>query len=126
LCDEIVNLLIHFLANSKDKIELLIKKEKSSDGFRIEVVKVLKSMKRNYIILLIINYLFIIFFWYYLSTFCNVYKNSKWDWFEGSIITFIVIELLPFFYCLLITCLRFLGLKCKMEGAYKLSQCLSD
>ena len=126
LCAEIVNFLIHFLANSKDKIELLIKKEKSSDGFRIEVVKVLKSMKRNYIILLIINYLFIIFFWYYLSTFCNVYKNSKWDWFEGSIITFIVIELLPFFYCLLITCLRFLGLKFKMEGAYKLSQCLSD
>ena len=126
MCAEIINFLIHFLASSKDKIELLIKKEKSSDNFRIEVVKVLKSMKRNYLIFLIINCLFIIFFWYYLSTFCNVYKNSQWDWFEGSVITFIVIELLPFLFCFLITCLRFLGLKCKMEGAYKLSQCLSD
>ena len=126
ICAEIIKFIIEFFANSKKKIELLIKKEKSNDSFRIEVVKVLHSMKRNYLILLIINFLFIIFFWYFLSTFCNVYKNSQLDWLKGSIITFVVIELLPFLFCLFITCLRYLGLKCKMEGAYKLSQCLSD
>ena len=126
MCAEVINFLINFLTGSKDKIELLIKREKNNDTFRIEVVKVLKNMKRKYLIFIILNYIVIIFFWYFLSTFCNVYHNSQLDWFYGSLITFAVIEILPFIFCLFISAMRFLGLKCKMEGAYRLSQCLSD
>ena len=126
MCAEVINFLINFLTGSKDKIELLIKREKNNDTFRIEVVKVLKNMKRKYLIFIILNYIVIIFFWYFLSTFCNVYHNSQLDWFYGSLITFAVIEILPFIFCLFISVMRFLGLKCKMEGAYRLSQCLSD
>ena len=126
MCAEVINFVIDFLTGSKDKIELLIKREKNNDTFRIEVVKVLKNMKRKYLIFIILNYIVIIFFWYFLSTFCNVYHNSQLDWFYGSLITFAVIEILPFIFCLFISAMRFLGLKCKMEGAYRLSQCLSD
>ena len=80
------------------------------------------KFKFVFIIIMIIN----IFFWYYLCCFCYVYHNSQLDWFKGSIISIIVIQLFSFILTFLITCLRFIGLKFKIEFLFKLSQILSE
>ena len=83
-------------------------------------------MKRNYLIFIIIDFILLFFGWYYLSALCNVYHNSQKDLIIGFCITFLIIQLYPFLLCLIVASLRFMGLKCKFETAYKLSICLTD
>ena len=52
-------------------------------------------------------------------------KGSRVNWLEGSIITFLITELIPVFIALLCTCFRYLGMKWKYGGIfYKFSQFL--
>ena len=126
ICVVILNSLVEFLANSKNEIESLINKKKNKKKFQEKILKRLKSIKRNYLIFIIIDFIVLFFGWYYLSALCNVYHNSQKDWIIGCFITFFLIQLFPFLLCLIVACLRFMGLKCKFETAYKLSICLTD
>ena len=126
ICVVIINSLVEFLASSKKDIERLIKKKKNPQKFQNEIFKVLKAMKRNFLIFIILDFIILFFSWYYLSAFCNVYKNSQMNFLQGCAITFCFIQIYPFLLCLFVTCLRFLGLKYKFETAYKLSVCLTD
>ena len=127
ICVVILNFLIELLADSKNNIESLINKKKNNDKkFKKEILKILNSMERNFLIFIFIDFILLFFGWYYLSALCNVYHNSQKDWIIGCCITFLLIQLYPFLLCLIVASLRFIGLKCKFETAYKLSVCLSD
>jgi hypothetical protein len=80
----------------------------------------------SYPVAVVFNTLLMCFCWYYLSSFCYCYPNTQINWLIGGFITWLFCLILPFIYCFLITLLRFLGLRYKMELMYKLSSCLSD
>lgn len=87
------------LSAVKTKVEREKIKQQISDHIR----------KLHYIFFLI-SFLFIIFYWYYVSAFCAVYQNSQVGWLIDSIVSFGLSMILPFFIALICVCSRLLSL----------------
>lgn len=65
-------------------------------------------------------------FWYYISAFCDVYYNSRINWLEGSIITYLLGNISPFISSILITSFRYIGMRFKyLSFFYLLSQVIN-
>jgi hypothetical protein len=104
------------------RLELLIKSEKNKYKFIRQSNAFLNGMKSLHIFFLVINFIFIIIFWYYISAFCDVMYNTRINWIEGSTITFTITNLLPFISCFIITIFRYLGKYPYFGFLYKISQ----
>jgi hypothetical protein len=117
---------IKCIFSSRRRLDSLIKREKDPEIFRKEAIKCVNKMKKEFIVFIIITFCLQILFWYYLSCFCNVYKNTQLDWLKSSLFTIFIIEIFPFFLVLLIAIFRFIGMKYKLQSLYKTSQCLAD
>ena len=126
LIGTVIDLVLACITGTKGRIKSLIRREKDPERFRDESVKIVKSLRTKILLFLIINFILTAFFWYYVSAFCYCYHNTQVNWLIGGVITWIFSLILPFIYCFLITLLRYIGLQCKLETAYKISVCLSD
>ena len=92
-----------------------LKKEIISDKKRLLINK--------FIILFIILYLLCFLFWYYLSCFCAVYKNTQVYLIKDSIVGFSLSFIYPLFICLIPAGFRMLSLKKdNRKYLYKISQ----
>jgi hypothetical protein len=125
ICTVFFNLLIRVLTNSKTKIQMWIKREKDPEKFNKEMTYMIKKMYINYIVFICIQGVLMFFFWIYLSCFCICYKNNEIEWFVTSLICFVIIQIWYFISTLIVTCLRFLGIKFGMESCYNVSMCLA-
>jgi hypothetical protein len=65
-----------------------------------------------------------IFFWYYVSSFCAVYVGTQYAMITAAIFALIFGIIYQAIFALIITILRHIGLKCKCNTCYKLSQFL--
>ena len=125
LCSIIVALLLRVATSYKKKMIMWIKREKDPEVFNKEMTKMVNSMKINYIIFCSVQGAFMFLFWLYLSCFCIAYKNNEMEWFVTSWICFGLIQIWYFISTFIVTCLRFMGIKCGMESCYNLSLCLA-
>ena len=125
LCTIIISLILRVLTSSKKKMIMWIKRENDRDVFNKEITNMMKRMKINYIIYSSVQGAFMFLFWLYLSCFCIAYKNSEIEWFVTSLICFGLIQIWYFISTLIVTCFRFLGIKCGMESCYNVSLCLA-
>ena len=125
LCTIIISLILRVSTSYKKKMIMWIKREKDPEVFNKEITNMMQRMKINYIIYCSVQGGFMFFFWLYLSCFCNAYKNNKMEWFVTSWICFGLIQIWYFISTFIITCLRFLGIKCGMESCYNVSICLA-
>ena len=126
LIGSVIDLILPCLTDTKGRIKSLIRRENDNEKFRDESIRIVKVLKTKILIFLIFNTLLMCFCWYYLSSFCYCYPNTQINWLIGGFITWLFCLILPFIYCFLITLLRYLGLRYKIELMYKLSSCLSD
>ena len=55
-----------------------------------EVKRIMKNYKIKIIIFYIFEFLSMIFFWYYVTIFCNLYKKTQISWLIDSILTIII------------------------------------
>ena len=125
LCTIIISLILRVLTSSKKKMLMWIKREKDPEVFNKEITYMMKRMKINYIIYSSVQGAFMFLFWIYLSCFCIAYKNNELEWFITSLICFGLIQIWYFISTFIVTCLRFLGIKCGMESCYNISLCLA-
>ena len=124
LISSILNSLIKFLSlTEKDIIEF---KNKSSDKAGKEKNDLLKRLKFKFVLFFMISYLFLLFFWYYISCFCAVYKNTQIQLIKDTLISWALSLINPIFLFLIPTALRILSLKQKKEWLYKLSRILQS
>ena len=70
--------------NKKYTVSLQRKKE-----IICEVKRIMKKYKIKVIIFYIIEFICMIFFWYYVTIFCNIYKKTQLSWLIDCIITII-------------------------------------
>ena len=78
--------------NKKYEVSILRKKE-----IILEVKKIIKKFKIKVIIFYIIEFSFMLFFWYYATVFCYVYNMTQISWLINTIFTIfirIIIDLL--------------------------------
>ena len=126
ICSIILNLIIKVcISGNRKRIIIWIKREKKPEKFAKEITEMINGMNRIFIIFIIIQEIFMLFFWYYLSCFNNCYKNNKEEWFFTSLICIAIIQVWYFISCLIVSCLRYMGMKCGMESCYNISICLS-
>ena len=91
----VLNILLKLLAlSSNDVIELKNKKFKNNINRMNEYLN--SKIKIKFISFFIISYIFLLFFWYYLSMFCAIYKNSQYHLIKETLISFALSMLYPF------------------------------
>ena len=122
ICCTIVNYLLHRLSLS----QRLVEKIKMKNSYQSE--KIIEKMKKRLRIKLTIFYIvlffFMILFWYYISTFCGIYRNTQLKLFKATLITFLITMIFPFIFCMLTALTRKIALKKKSRTLFKISKFL--
>ena len=122
LISSVINLIVSTLSITEKNI-LSLKKEKSNLENR--ELNMIKFIKMKYALFFIIIYLFLGLFWYYISCFCAVYKNTQIHLIKDSVISFELYLLYPCFLCLIPGIFRIPALKTgkkNKECLYKFSK----
>ena len=95
--------------------------EKTKIKIKVELKKILKCLKIKIICFIIVELLFILFFFYYVTAFCQVYHNTQVSWLLDSlssyIISFVITLILSFIFALLYK----ISINYKMEKLYDIS-----
>ena len=94
----IINMIIKYLSLSERDI-LALKEEKNN--IKEVAEKILNKLSIKFVMFFIICYSFLIFFWYYLSCFCVVYKNTQIHLIKDTLISFALSLIYPLFINLL-------------------------
>ena len=124
----VLNTPLNILSLSNDAI-IDFKQEKS----KINIMKKAKDLENKlsikFIIYFIISFLFLSFFWYYISMFCVIYKNTQIHLLKDTLLSFGLSLILPFLYNLLPGIFRtaaLYGRKDKREYLYNFSKFLQS
>ena len=118
----IIGYILQFSFVEEVKIKkILLKKRENVLTLRYEMSEILKEILKKIKIFIIFNYFIVIFSWYYLSCFNNVYPNTKREWIISSLFIIIIQEILPITVVFFETCIRYISIKCESEKLFKLS-----
>ena len=122
----VIKMIISFLSlTEKNFIEL--KNKKSKKLALEELGNILKCISKKCISFFILCYFFSLLFWYYLSCFCTVYKNTQTYLIKDTLISFCTSLLYPFAINLLPGLLRMPAIKNKKKMfVYNIKFCSSD
>ncbi len=71
------------------------------------------------------QFFFLLFFWYFTSSFCAVYINSQKHLFKSCLLSLLFSMIFPFFFVIMITILRLVGIRKKNKILYNISKFLS-
>jgi len=116
----IAQFIINFIFFGIRRELCLIAINEKKENMNKEVQKLIKKTKIRYIIFSFINLVFMIIFFVYLTNFTTAYSGGALDYIGAGIWTFIFLQILPFISSLIITFLRYYGIKKNKEGMYKI------
>ena len=123
LITSLINYFIRYLALS-DKEIVKLKQIENYEIMIKELSNTKKCLRIKYILYFIICFFSLIFFWYYLTCFGSIYKNTQIYLLKDTLISFGISLLYPFIIYLIPTALRINLLK-HPKYIYKLSNLLS-
>jgi len=121
-----INVFIKFITLSERNLAEL-KNEKIIKNLFDKQAKVQRCLIIKNICYFVLSFIFLLFFWYYLSSFCAVYQNSQVFVIKNTFISFSLGLLYPFFIYLIPGIFRLYSLnskKNKREWSYKFSKFL--
>ena len=100
IISSILRIIISYFSLSEKSI-LEIKNEKNIENIQYKVPDVFNCLTIKFTIFFELSLITLIFFWYYLSCFCAVYKNTQLFLIKDTIVCFILTLLYPLFINLL-------------------------
>ena len=119
IISSIINTLVKYFSLSEKKI-LEIKNEMNIENLDKKANDEIKILTIKFKLFFIISFAFILFFWYYISCFCAVYKNTQLHLIKDTIISFGLSLLYPFGFYLIPGIFRIYSLR----SSEKNRQCL--
>ena len=118
----VINIIVKELSLTEDRI-LDMKKEKTKKDLNEKALKILKRLKIGFILFYIISFVFLILFWFYISCFCAVYRNTQSHLISDTLLSFALSLLYPFILNIIPMSLRIPALRSKEnECLYKISK----
>ena len=75
--------------------------------------KLLFALKIKFILFFVLTFIFLVFFWYYITCFCGIYINTQMHLFKDSFFSIITSLFIPFALCLIPGIFRISALKVK-------------
>ena len=121
LISSVINTIVSTLSLTEKNIISL----KKGNNLKNQELIVIKSIRIKYVFFFILSYLFLGLFWYYISCFCAVYRNTQIHLIKDSVISFVLCLIYPFFLCLIPGIFRIPALKPgknDMKCLYKFSK----
>jgi hypothetical protein len=121
-----------YLTHSSRKIEKLFLDEeiilRSDKKYKVKrkkkllikysIQKILKSLEIKIVIFITIELLFILFFFYYVTAFCHVYKKTQIDWLLNSFSSFVISSLIAISLSFLLSIIYKISTKNKYKFLY--------
>ena len=120
---EIFDVFFKFLSLSEKEI-YEAKKYTSVNKAVNRIKKLMRRIKIKFFLFYLISFILLSFFWYFISAFCAVYKNTQTILFKDSLISFIISLIYPFPLYLIPASLRVISLRASKKDKkflYKLS-----
>ena len=125
LISTILNIPLSLLGLSNDSI--IAFKHLKNIGIKKKRKKLIFCLKLKFIFYFLISFIFLLFFWYYISIFGVVYKNTQYHLLKDTLLSFALSLFYPFITCLLPGLFRINSLsnpKKKRECLYNFSKIL--
>ena len=91
----VINVIVKNLSLSQKNL-LQLKNEKNIEECPKKIEQILKCLKIKFTLFYIISFVFLLLFWYYITCFCVVYKNTQIHLIKDTIISFGLSLLYPF------------------------------
>ena len=110
-----------FLALSEENV-LSVKHEKVLRNVARKAKDTIRALQIKFINFFILSFIFLMGFWYYVTCFCAVYKNTQYHLIKDTLISFGTSLLTPLGINLIPGIFRLPGLKGKKEFLYLLSK----
>ena len=101
-------------------------KEETKREIFYEVENILKKFKIKIIILLIIETILILFFWYFVTAFCHVYSSTQSSWLFDTFLSILSRLMLELIFGFLFAKLYNISVASGMETLYKILICIYD
>ena len=115
----IINVLLKMLSLTEKNI-LSLKQEKDSTKIMNKEKSIAKCLRIKFLIFFTLSILFMLFFWYFISCFCAVYKNTQIVLIKDTLISFALSMAYPFGLNLLPGIFRIPALRAvKKDKSYK-------
>ena len=117
----LIKFLVDYLTSPRKRLETLIKKEEDPEKFLRKSRVIMKQMKCKLAIFICFDVILTLFFWYYISSFCAVYRKTQVAWIEGCLMTFLFCFVFYGLFDLIVAIFRYIGLKCHISCFYTFS-----
>ena len=110
---KIITIIVEYFALSEDNIaEITMDQNKISiEDMNNGVSDLDCYLKKKFALSFGVMILFILFFWYYLSSFCAVFKNSQMQLIINTLLGYVFALIIPFLIAFITGYFRFYGLK---------------
>jgi len=121
IISSIISNIVNKLSLSQTNL-LEIKNEKNRYNLKGKAITIIKRLIIKYICFFISTIFFLLLFWYYISCFCAVYKNTQIYVLKVVLFGHLLLLLYQFIICLIPGIFRIPAIKKPGEYIYKLSQ----
>ena len=85
-----------------------------------KINEILKKLKIKIFILLLIEFLLMLFFWYYVTAFCHVYNSTQYSWLFDSFLSILSRTVIDFLFPLLLAKLYRISVESNVYCLYKI------
>ena len=119
----VINTIVKMLSLTQKDI-LSLKLKNIGENLEQKKLKIKKGLLIKFILFFIISLIFLIFFWFYIASFCAVYRNTQIFLIYDTIISFGLSLIYPFGYYLMPGMFRIPALRNKNKNSdciYKIS-----
>ena len=110
--------ILNSLSNSTREFEIIMKTVFVRNEYIKKCGKIIKTLKIKLTFFFSLNFLLMLFFWYYSSIFCAIYSSSQKEYFKEIITSLLITLCVPFPVSLLLTFLRKISLKYKIKKLF--------
>ena len=110
-----INFFLLQLITSKRIFEKLLKQKYLFNIFMKKLKFIIRIFHIKINIFFVINFLFFLFFIYYCSAFCAIYRYNQKFWLLNAFITFIFEMIYPFFLCIFFVILKIISIEIKSK-----------
>ena len=118
----IISMIPAKLTNFSNCLEMYTKEGTKNDLKYLQKLSLIMDIiKMKLYIFFIYVYLLQFVYLYFLCAFCSVYHGSQIHWFKDGFISIRISCLTAFGMCLVITLVRYIGLKCKSKMMFNIS-----
>ena len=113
--------LLKMLSNCRSELAKIIREKKKNDNYINLMNNKLSKLRKKLIAYFIIIFSLGLFFLYYVTCFCAVYKYSQKYWFMGCLESFGMDSLVALAICVVLSIFRFISIKKHIKCFYTLT-----